>query len=507
MVIKLTRQASFKPTDEQAEVIRCVSELKEDLVVEALAGTGKTTTQEQAVRSVPASRAGKRGCLAFNKSIAVELKRRMPSKIWTGTIHSRGRSVLEKHATGLELEKSKYWRMVDEAWKPAPGRMPKELRQSTVALVRAIRECSPFFLEENEAGQDAILKQLAQHFGLPIFANSRTWVSIVLQLGLNAFKKDGVIDFSDMIWIPLEKGMKMDRFDLLMVDESQDLNLSQQEFCLRSSERFVVVGDRHQSIYGFRGADVKAIDRLTETLPNGSHVLPLTVTQRCPVSVVELAKLLVPKFRAREDAKRGEVVTDFFEDHIVRQAKPGDLILCRTNAPLMPMLYSLWKNRVKAKIVGRDEVGQRLVELTRSYMYCDQNMSLFIEKVWAFRTQEMMRLEKDKASAAALVRLDDDCEMLAYLARQCKSTKEILERLEEMFVEEAPNTAIRLSSIHRAKGLEANQVFLLRPELLPHHMASSDWEIQQEYNLAYVAVTRAIETLYICGSLPPAFGV
>jgi superfamily I DNA/RNA helicase len=57
-----------------------------------------------------------------------------------------------------------------------------------------------------------------------------------------------------------------------------------------------------------------------------------------------------------------------------------------------------------------------------------------------------------------------------------------------------------LSSIHRAKGLEAKRVFILRSDLLPHPMAKSEWAKGQEKNLSYVAKTRAIETLvYVDG--------
>ncbi len=61
---------------------------------------------------------------------------------------------------------------------------------------------------------------------------------------------------------------------------------------------------------------------------------------------------------------------------------------------------------------------------------------------------------------------------------------------------------IRLSTVHRAKGLEAQRVWVLRPDLMPHPMARQDWAVEQERNLIYVAVTRAIGELYWVGGLP-----
>ena len=56
--------------------------------------------------------------------------------------------------------------------------------------------------------------------------------------------------------------------------------------------------------------------------------------------------------------------------------------------------------------------------------------------------------------------------------------------------------SIRLSTIHKVKGLEANRVWFYLPELVPHPNAVSDWELKQEENLKYVAITRAKNELY-----------
>jgi superfamily I DNA/RNA helicase len=72
----------------------------------------------------------------------------------------------------------------------------------------------------------------------------------------------------------------------------------------------------------------------------------------------------------------------------------------------------------------------------------------------------------------------------------CQTKKEVIRAIEKMFVEDDTD-GIRLSSVHRAKGLEADRVFILCPELMPHPMAKTDWAKAQEQNLRYVAITRA----------------
>ena len=54
---------------------------------------------------------------------------------------------------------------------------------------------------------------------------------------------------------------------------------------------------------------------------------------------------------------------------------------------------------------------------------------------------------------------------------------------------------MRLATVHKAKGLEAPRVFILEPNLMPSPWAKKAWQIEQEGNLQYVAVTRALETL------------
>ena len=48
---------------------------------------------------------------------------------------------------------------------------------------------------------------------------------------------------------------------------------------------------------------------------------------------------------------------------------------------------------------------------------------------------------------------------------------------------------------HKSKGLEAERVHILRPDLMPHANAKLDWELTQEDNLQYVAITRTKDLL------------
>jgi len=65
--------------------------------------------------------------------------------------------------------------------------------------------------------------------------------------------------------------------------------------------------------------------------------------------------------------------------------------------------------------------------------------------------------------------------------------------LDNIFGDKTDKSMITLSSIHKSKGLEWHNVFLINTGISPY--AKLDWEIGQEYNLLYVAITRAQKTL------------
>ena len=77
-----------------------------------------------------------------------------------------------------------------------------------------------------------------------------------------------IIDFDDMIWLPLVNNYPLPKYDVMFVDEAQDFNESQRELISRcvNGGRCIIVGDRNQAIYGFRGADSNSIDLFIERL-------------------------------------------------------------------------------------------------------------------------------------------------------------------------------------------------------------------------------------------------
>jgi DNA helicase-2/ATP-dependent DNA helicase PcrA len=309
---------------------------------------------------------------------------------------------------------------------------------------------------------------------------------MAMQLAAAEMPEDG-IDFADMIFLPVRNRWTSPTFDLIVVDEAQDMTKAQLAVALgslRKGGRVCVVGDDRQAIYGFRGADSGSIDRLKKEL--NAKELRLTTTYRCGKRIVAAAQVLVPDFQAGPNNHDGEVLA-CNADELVQKAEHGDFVLSRTNAPLVPTALGFLLAGKRCKIAGRD-IGAGLKKIVRRIITPGMGLEGFVEgvKVWADR--EVLRLKAKGRSDAAIDLVRDKQDMLVAMTDGVDSVEAVVTRIDALFSDSGLGAAgvITLSSVHRAKGLEAERVFVLEWTLYPRGEASPE-----ECNIHYVALTRA----------------
>lgn len=509
---------------EQEAIWKAMSEGTTHLVIEAVAGSGKTFSMIQACLRL--SKTTKIAFIAFNKHIASEAQGKLQASkcfnVTASTYHSLGLRALKAAYPNTQIADYKTDDIMERVPKPATME-PADWRH-VIALTRKLVGFSKnYLLDETSADFESRLEEIADHHTVDLNGvgkSALTYVRGALQESRRLAAQQ--IDFDDMIWLPVVLGLSMpEKYDLLIVDEAQDTNLCQQRLALLACPqgRIVIVGDRFQAIYGFRGADVTAIPSMTERLRNtarGVEVYPLTVTRRCPKSHVELAQRIVPQIRAMEDAPEGELVT-VNESTALSQMRPGDMVLCRCNAPLVNAAYALIRRGTKAVIRGRD-LGKGLLDFVEKLERSATSIPTLIQALNLYRYEEMTRLSVlgDKATGR-LAALYDRCDCLSELCSTVSSISELKARIESLFADfesdGRPKEAVILGTVHRTKGLEAERVFVLKPELIPHPAARQEWERVQEMNLAYVAATRTkydaatgiVGTLVFCGMVPDAY--
>jgi len=288
-----------------------------------------------------------------------------------------------------------------------------------------------------------------------------------------------LVDFDDQLWFPHVFQLEPWTHELVIIDESQDMNASQLALARKSVKpggRIVAVGDDRQAIYGWRGADSGFLGRMVNEL--GADTLPLPRTYRCGKAIVERAREIVPDYEAAEGNVEG-VIRETLMGKIVDEVRPGDFVLSRLNAPLLPLCLELLKLKIPATIQGRDIMGQLMGLVGRSE--CDTTDCL-IEWLWDYEHDELRKLRKSDADEGVINALRDRVECLRVLAPEHELCEDLLAHLDEVFTDRDDDSKVTLSSVHRAKGLERDRVFLL---------AGTFREGGQEDNIRYVAMTRA----------------
>lgn len=479
-----------------------------NLIVRARAGTGKTTTILEAIMFAPET---KILLAAFNKRIAVELTEKLRDpRAEAKTLHALGFKFvnynwkLPKNAVDDGVE----W---DRALAACGAQAPEEIVGLVKRLVSWAKNAAPF---ANES-QLARIADEKDFYPDPEHEEKGWDVQFVARAARKVMndsrvrREDGRISFDDMIFIPVVNNMVRPWFQLVVIDEAQDMNYTQlmlAQRCCKRGGRIVVVGDDRQAIYGFRGADSGSIDRLKKEL--NAVELGLNTTYRCGKTIVERAKKLVPDYQAADSAPDG-LVDELGYTDLVAQAKPGDYVLSRKNAPLMSTCLRLLRAGIPARIEGRD-IGKGLAKMVKDLKA--RSVPDFLKRLEAWRKKQAKRAEaKAKDVEAALQTIDDQYETLAALADGAANVDEILARCTALFedavevIKDAATgrdrivrnqkPAVVCSSVHKAKGLEADRVFILADTLLKR----ADVE---EQNIEYVAVTRAKKHLTMVKGLP-----
>lgn len=350
---------------------------------------------------------------------------------------------------------------------------------------------------------------LINHYGIDLNGKDDTIMSLVPKILNHQASQVGRIGFDDMIWLPVVRNLPLEQHDLLIVDERQDLNRCQMELLVRSGERIIGVGDKFQAIYGFAGADAESFERMDAWMsqsPRGIASYPLMETRRCPKCVVELAQTLVPEFTALPEAPPGRIHRDISWDVLLGEkpspagtdlaCRKGDMLLCRVNAPLIQMVYRFIREGITAHIQGRD-IGEGLLSMVKKSKADD--IGQLISWGEDQRNKETEKAMKSKfPSESKLQAINDKYDCLAHLCVSCDTINALVDRINTIFPERQPDRAntITLSSVHRAKGLEAKRVYILCPEKMPLIFKNAQpWEIAQEKNVCYVAWTRTKDQL------------
>ena len=510
--------SSIQGSDEQVAIWDRVLKTDDNIIVDAVAGSGKSTTAFEAARrlnpvaNIDYTTRGKLKLvyLVFGRANRNEMMERCGDSMEALTFHALGLRALRKVYPKLEVDKSgnSVWAAIDKlAAEKHGGPIDWKIKGAVKRLVGLCKQYDA--RKDSEIAVVLDLHDIDSPSDVAVIGMTQD----VLNLQAADYDMEAVT-FDDMCWLPKVWNLPMEPYELVFVDEAQDLNNVQRWIAVRSAHRHVVIGDVNQAIYAFRGACGDSIENLRADLEGNGEFhdycvnLPLTRTRRCPCSHVVLAQRLVPHIRCLDDAPMGSV--EFVDEARAGQyAFPGDLVLSRTNAPLIDCAWSILKRRVPAKVLGND-IGDGLVRLIDSCRECATVAGLLHEaQELTDKKINTMRRDNPERNRNRIAAAEDRLDCLCALSKDCATPDDVRNKIMKLFTDDKDLGAVMLGTIHRTKGMEAGRVWLLNAgDSIPHPMAIGAVQLQQERNLLYIALTRSKYglngngELKFCGGVP-----
>lgn len=463
------------PTAEQSAILALATGTEDNIMVNALAGTGKTSTLELIERAVTTKPIL---YLCFNKKIADDASKRMLSTTTVRTFNSLGHRIWAKsQSKNLTLDPKKSQTILRGIINETPRKDQGPLWDSFWEIVHGVglAKALGYVPEGKFPNARRLIGTPAFHAALDETPDDLTadLIDAVLTRSITAAYA-GQIDYNDQVYMPALFGGTFPRFPLVKVDEVQDLNPVNHALLDRLVKlRLIAVGDPWQSIYGFRGAVQGGMAALAERF--ATTPTDLSVSFRCPQAIVENARWRVPHYKWIKEGGHVETLSSIQANDLIDQSA----IICRNNAPLFRVAMQLISSGRSVQVAGSD-IGPKLIGILRKLGEESTTRATLLLSIDEWLTN---KLERGSTSAQDLA----DC--MKVFASHGVTLGQAIAYAEHLF---AQRGTIRLMTGHKAKGLEFPTVYFLDPWLCR--------DDEQDLNLKYVCETRAMDRLYYINS-------
>lgn len=541
----------FTPSKYQQKILDCFTSTNENILVNALAGSGKSSTICLLTEHIDKSSI----YIAFNASVVDEFKKKIKNpKVKVMTMHSLAYSIMlynieqesktdekpkgfgkQRSKKEVHLDNFKPYKILDDELTKRYGRYMDFSRRvfykdQYVSLYNLC--CLTMTDMSSMTDVDRLIDDhtLFVSFGeedypKPSIREITETLKVLDTKSKQQFDLDGSISFTDMLYITYWKLKNKDwevpywaQYTNVMVDEGQDLSklqLSFLPFIKRYNGRYVFVMDKNQAIYGFAGGDTNAWSSIPRLFaPVTSFDLP--VCYRCAKSHLErVNKLFDIPIKPRPNAPDG-FVKKIEKDEIKNFAQPGDLVISRKNKWLAECVLSLAKAGIPVYMEDKAMVDDIKKIITKAKCTSIRGLKTQLEKVIASYYDKVKKLATKKADSvednekkaeevADATSKIDNINFLNAILKSYISSGNSLSTSTEVFVKyitKLLNTTlspdcVRICSVHKAKGLEAENVFVLNEGKVAYDFRQSKEQNVQEKNLSYISMTRAKNGLYL----------
>lgn len=543
---------NFKPSTYQQDILDFfLNNPQSNMLVNALAGSGKSTTACMLSEHSKTSDL----YIAFNASVVEEFKKKIKNpKTKVMTMHSLAYSIMlynveqeskdsgekpkgfgsQRSKRTVSLDNFKPHKILDEEITKRYGRYIEFakrvfLKDNYVNLYNLCR----LTLTDMSSNKD-VSRLIDDHvlflyygdegYSAPDISEITSTLKILDTKSRQQFETQGVIDFTDMLWITFNK-LKYDNWEVpywalytnIYCDEVQDfsnIQLNFLKFIKRTKGRYVFIGDFHQAIYNFAGANAQAFNQIPKMFaPVETFDLP--ICYRCAKSHLSRVnrEYGIPILPC-DDAPLGFVKT-IDKNKISEYAKAGDMVISRKNKWIAEVVLDLARNGTPIFIEDKEMVGAIKRQILSSKCTSVGTLEKFLQKVISNYNKKLFEIVSKNVREGG--HEEERLEAVAETNSKIDNTSFLLEILEgylenhassysvskfSNFIDKLLNTTpspncVRLCSIHKAKGLEATNVFVLNEAKINYDFRNSKEQNIQEKNLSYIATTRAKEGLYL----------
>lgn len=418
--------------------------------------------------------------LAFNKSIAAEAGEKFPFHVEARTIHSLAwENIIKGSSFSKKLQN--FWNRDDidlDTYSFHPNN--NKFKYS-------ITDCITKFCQSDEAD----IAEFSTHFFK--VEKDETNLDFLIPFVINYWEK--LINRKHSAKITPDVYLKLFQlskpkldFSLIYLDEAQDSNPVTLDIVLNQLQygtQIIIVGDRYQAIYNWRGA-INAF----ENLPDNFTIQYLTNSFRVNTAIAAKASAILKLM--------GENLPLVGKNEIIKTENLKRALLVRTNANLLNNLQKFVENKTKVYC---------LADLKDLWKYLYHLEALFYNRQVKFPHSELakyknwLQINKDAEDDFTLATLIKRLNQIIGFGGVYKFSKAV----EEILIEEA-QADITISTVHKSKGLEWDIVELAEDIIILDEELELDEAIQdfiinsdQDLELVYVALTRAKQELI----LPP----
>jgi superfamily I DNA/RNA helicase len=298
-----TKRSSFTPTQEQQDTINKAVSMSpaETLFITAFAGAAKTSTLVMIAEAVATS---KMLYLAFNKAIVNEAQKRFPSNVEVRTTHSLAFRFTTK---GKKVRVSNY-RAAEIA-----SELDIEYEKAVQVLSLFDHYCNSALPSISKIAADEEILKLVE--------------TIYDRMQSGAMEITHSWYLKEFQLLLVSGAIKISGYHYCLLDEAQDVNPVTLSIFTHLPGRRIAVGDKHQKIYGFRGAiDAMVGEEKVKSTP-GTSIMRLTTTFRCQQHIVDHANWILGTFKGEK--------TQIISANNSHPTKDSMAVITRTNSALI----------------------------------------------------------------------------------------------------------------------------------------------------------------------------